>query len=265
MDTARPEPEQGVFETMLVFDGHPIELAAHLERLAASLKVLFGASEPQGINELALEGAQGIGLGRLRLTVCPGTSGELLVDIAVAKVEPALVFPAPKPGVALRSHVFAGGLGAHKWADRRRLEAAEAEGAEGAIPLLLDVGGAVLEASRANVFAVREGTLLTPPADGNILPGITRGRTIEVAAAEGIKVREEPIAISALTEAEEVFLTGSVRGIEPVSSIDGVAILTGGELSAEIADALRERWLGASATGSAPEPEAEQPHGPPFR
>ena len=58
------------------------------------------------------------------------------------------------------------------------------------MPLLLGEGGAPLETSRANVFAVRGGTLTTPPLDGRILPGIARARTIEIAGAMGIGLRE---------------------------------------------------------------------------
>ena len=231
---------------MLVVDGRPVELDAHLERMGDSLAALFGAETPPRAGEVAIERARGIGLGRLRLTVSLGSYGGLVAEVAATEVEPALVFPSADLAVALRSHVVEGGLGAHKWADRRLLEAAEAGQPAGSVPLLLDGNGTALEASRANVFAVRCGILLTPPADGRILAGITRRRAIEVAAEVDIEVREEAIEFLALARAEEVFLTGSLRGVEPVSSIDGAALTPGGELSGLIAAGLRQRWLGAT-------------------
>ena len=250
---------------MLVVDGRPVELDAHLERMGASLEALFDAGAPPEASEMAVERALGIGLGRLRLTVSPAADRVLRAQVATAEMEPAQVFPSAEPATALRSHVIEGGLGAHKWADRRLLETAEEALPRGSVPLLADRDGAVLEASRANVFAVRGGALLTPPADGRILPGIARRRAIEVAAEGGIEVREEAMGLAALLQAEEVFLTGSVRGVEPVSSVDGVAIAPGGEISGRIAAGLRRRWLGATEPGAAPAPVAAPPPGRPAR
>jgi para-aminobenzoate synthetase / 4-amino-4-deoxychorismate lyase len=104
--------------------------------------------------------------------------------------------------------------------------------------------GDVLEASRGNVFAVREGRLLTPPLDGRILPGVVRARVIEIAAELGIEVDEEPLRLTELRGYEEVFLTGSVRGIEPVRALDGEDLQVEGQITAKLAAALRERWFG---------------------
>ena len=244
-----PDPQLGVFETMLVHGGRPIELDAHFERLTASLEALFGGGIPSGARELVLEQARGIDLGRLRLTVAPNDGGDLRAKVATAAVQPALVFPAPELAIALRSHVVDGGLGAHKWADRRLLEAAEAAAAAGSVPLVTDRSSDVLEASRANVFLVRDGALITPPADGRILPGIARRHAIEVAGEAGIEVREEAVALDRLAQADEVFLTGSVRGVEPAASLDGADLASGGEISERIAAGLRRRWLDASRAG----------------
>ncbi len=250
---------------MLVVDGGPVELDAHLERMGASLEALFGAGMPPVAGELVFERARSIPLGRLRLTVSPGADRALRAEVATAEMEPALVFPSAELATALRSHLVQDGLGAHKWADRRLLEAAEGALPPGSVPLIVDGDGAVLEASRANVFAVRDGALLTPPADGRILPGIARRGAIEVAAEEGIEMREEAMGLAVLLQAEEVFLTGSVRGVELVSSVDGAATAPGGEVSERIAVSLRRRWLGATEPGAAPAPAAAPPPGRPAR
>jgi para-aminobenzoate synthetase/4-amino-4-deoxychorismate lyase len=112
------------------------------------------------------------------------------------------------------------------------------------VPLLVDKGDEVLEASRANVFAVEGETLLTPPADGRILPGVTRARAIEAAAALGIDVREEPLTRERLRRAGEAFLTGSIRGVEPVGSIDGAGLRPPGDAASSLAAELRRAWMG---------------------
>jgi para-aminobenzoate synthetase/4-amino-4-deoxychorismate lyase len=211
--SARPDPAAGVFETLLVADGQPIELDGHLARLGRSVQALYGQALPANAAELIRRGAAGIALGRLRLTLAP-TDADLEHDVVTAAVDPALVFPGPERALDLAELASPGGLGEHKWADRSPLAEAEADPA-GAVPLIVD-GETVLEASRANVFAVRGGVLITPPADGRILPGVARARTIELALANGIALHEQPLTLADLLSADEVLLTGSVRGVEPV-------------------------------------------------
>ena len=138
-----------------------------------------------------------------------------------------------------------GGLGAHKWADRSLLEGVQAGLPDDALPLIVDEDGAALEASRANVFAVRNGALFTPPLDGRILPGIARARVLELAAASGIEVHETALRRADLLAADEVFLTGSVRGVEPAASLDGAALAGAGPVAGALATELRRVWLGA--------------------
>ena len=239
-----PDPEKGVFETMLVVEGRAVEIDAHLARLAASLGELFGDEMPKGARDLVEAGARGAKLARLRLAVTPDGAGGLEAEIVTADVEPELVFPGWEQAGGLRSLLVSGGLGAHKWVDRGLLEQAEAGAPPGEVPLLLDSDGTVLEASRANVCAARDGTLTTPPLDGRVLPGIARARAMGIAAALGIEVREREMALADLLDADEVFLTGSVRGIEPARSLDGVELHADGSLAARISSALRDRWLG---------------------
>ena len=214
----RPDPRHGVFETLLAHDGTIEAIEEHIARLAHSLAQLYGAAMPAGVEAALRAAAPPRGRARLRVTA-DGSGWSLDVGSA------------PPHGVAvgLEPVVVPGGLGAHKWADRRLLEAFEPAG--NAVALIVDGDEAVLEASRANLFARRGEVLLTPPADGRILPGVTRARVIETARALGVEVREERIELGALATLDEVFLTGSLRGIEPV---DGPA----GELAGRIAEAL---------------------------
>jgi para-aminobenzoate synthetase/4-amino-4-deoxychorismate lyase len=232
---AKPDPARGLFETLLVLEGRPVELGSHLRRLATSLEAVYGQSLPEEIAALARERAAGLPLGRLQLTVGPGGDG-LECKAVAAATDRDLHFPAWEGGARLRSLPFPGGLGAHKWADRSPLPAWG-----DAVPLLLD-GEDVLEASRANVFAAHDGVLSTPPLDGRILPGITRAAVLEIARGEGLEVRERHLGREELRGADEVFLTGSVRGVEPARSLDGEALGRSAALSGHLADRLRRRW-----------------------
>ncbi len=228
-----PNLHQGVFETLLVLDGRPVELEAHLARLDRSLTELFPTlAGPRIALDAPLEGDA------VRIDVAP--RGDCLeARISTREIE-------RHDCVALRSIGVVGGLGAHKWADRSLLDEAQTALPDDALPLVVD-GGEALEASRANLFAVRGGVLSTPPLDGRILPGVTRMRVLEIAASIGIETREEPLSRADLLAADEVFLTGSVRGIEPAGSLDGAPLPGGGEIAGRLAAELRRAWTGLSA------------------
>jgi para-aminobenzoate synthetase / 4-amino-4-deoxychorismate lyase len=237
----QPDPALGVFSTMLVVEGRPVELDPHLALLRASVRTLFGVTLPGHAAELVAEEAHGLELGRVRLSFAVAPDGQPRLEALARPVDQAIVLP--DDALDLRSTAVAGWNGAHKWADRRLLDRLDADAAP-AGALLVDGDGRVLETTRANVFALgRDGVLRTPPADGAILPGVTRAQAIAIAEEAGIAVREEALRLDALRTAREVFATGSIRGVEPVRSLDGVPIGEGGDLTSAIADALRRRWL----------------------
>ena len=219
---------------MLVVGERPVELVRHVGRLYASAGELYPESRPDRLGDLALAGARGVALGRLRLSIAPNGCGRLRSDVLVAPVQHAAVFPGWDGAVRLHRLVLACGLGAHKWADRRLLSGVERPDA---VALVVDEDETVLEAARANVFVVEDGRISTPPADGRLLPGVTRRRVLELAA-----VREEPIPLARLLAADEVFLSSSVRGIEPVLAYEQVRVWREGPVAAAVAAALRESW-----------------------
>lgn len=230
----------GVFETMLVLAGRPVELDAHLERLTASLAALYRVSLPTDARDTVIERASELEHGKLRITVRP-THGRAALKVVAGEIAAATVFPVFERGVALRSSTVDGGLGAHKWADRHLLKRLTGEAAAGELPLLLDADGTVLEASRGSVFALHDGRLITPPADGRILPSIARRQVVEAAMAAGVEVLETRLTLSDL-RASGVFLAGSVRGVEPAHRLDGAELCPPGEISERVANGLRRRW-----------------------
>jgi para-aminobenzoate synthetase/4-amino-4-deoxychorismate lyase len=238
-----PDPSRGIFETLLIAGGRPVEVVTHIGRLSASVREVFGAELPAEVASDAVLAAAGIELGKLRIEVTPGEDGGLCYRIEAAAIGRDAFFPDWEHGEALRSVSAEGWSGAHKWADRRWLEDAEQRlGDE--VPLLVAADGEVLEAGRANIFAVCDGALHTPPVDGRILPGTARAATLEIAADLGIEARQEPLSLGELREAEEVFLTSSVRGLRPARWLDGTELSHRGGLVEQLAAELRHRWLG---------------------
>lgn len=233
---------------MLVLDGRPVELEAHLARLHASLEALYPHLAPRHL-DLPGKPPTGKPAEALRITVALKDDAKLETTVewrvASGRFVPGSGDKAFSEGVSLESLKLPGGLGAHKWADRSLLDEAQAGLPEDAVPLLVDEDGSVLEASRANVFAVRDGAIFTPPTDGRILPGITRTRVLQLAEASGLRTREAELSGDDLLGADEVFLTGSVRGIERVRALDGTPLSESIEVTRRIAAELRRAWLGA--------------------
>jgi len=242
----------GVFETLLVVGGKPVELDAHLPRLRRSLAEVYGADLPAGVREELITAARSIQLGRLRLTVAPGED-RLRHELLAGGVVPEAVFP--ERGAELCSHSVQGGRGSHKWVDRRGMEHPGNDAGQ----LICDDNEA-LEAGWANLFAVREETLWTPPADGRILPGTARAAVLAIAHADGLDVCERPLHADDLVDSDEVFLTNSIRGIEPADALDGTPLPGSGPISRRLAVALRRRWnLPQAPQAAATAPKAGQP------
>ena len=91
--------------------------------------------------------------------------------------------------------------------------------------LLLNSRGKVSEASGMNLFIVRDGDLITPGVDQDILEGITRASVIELAKSMGLNVIERPVDKTELFIADEVFLTGTAAKITPIKQIESTELV----------------------------------------
>jgi para-aminobenzoate synthetase/4-amino-4-deoxychorismate lyase len=176
-DADRPDPALGVFETVLVVDGEPQHLEEHVRRLGAPF-------EPPELE----------GTCRLRIML---SGGQVTWDTAPLPPDP------PDGGFLLTPWLLPGGLGDRKWLDRRLVDRLAVRG--GGVPLLVDGDGSVLEAAWGNVWVIEGERLITPPADGRILPGVTRARLMPEA-------EEERLTLERLRAADGVFLTSALRG-----------------------------------------------------
>lgn len=99
--------------------------------------------------------------------------------------------------------------------------------------VLLDVNGNLCEGMGSNIFVVIGGEILTP-REKFVLPGVSRQTVIDLAAEEGMRVREADIDLYDAYNAEECFLTSTSLCICPVASVNGVRIGTDGRDPAEV-------------------------------
>jgi branched-chain amino acid aminotransferase len=102
--------------------------------------------------------------------------------------------------------------------------------------------GELTECTTANLFVVTHGSVLTPPLDAGILPGITREFIFEIGRTAGLDVREAVLRDEDLYGADEAFLTSTTREAVPISTVDGRAIGTGkpGPVTLKLLDEFRQ-------------------------
>ncbi len=94
--------------------------------------------------------------------------------------------------------------------------------------LMLDAYGFAAELNGTNIFMVRRGKVYTPHADA-CLHGITRGLVIELCQSLGIQVEEKNLSLTELYAADEVFCSGTMGELTPITSIDGRQIRSNGQ------------------------------------
>ena len=97
----------------------------------------------------------------------------------------------------------------------------------GAAETVLFRNGFLTEASASNVFIVRDGVLLGPPKDNQILPGITYDAAFELARGGGLAVEVRPISRDEALAADEMWLSSSTKEVLAVTTVDGKSFAGG--------------------------------------
>lgn len=215
----RPDPAAGVFETLLAREGRVQALDRHLRRLACAAAQLYGKRPPTGLRPQVL--AQAAPLRRphrLRVAFAPGARAtithEPLRAIGGSAAGAAGTEP---PALTLVPFAVPGGLGPHKLVDRSLLSALPTRSEAGEVALLLDPPDELLEAAWANLWLVEDGVLVTPPADGRLLPGVMRELLLAHAPRLGLRALQEPVTLARAAQADAIFLTSSLRHAVPAS------------------------------------------------
>jgi branched-chain amino acid aminotransferase len=106
--------------------------------------------------------------------------------------------------------------------------------------IMLNEAGFITDGSGENVFAVRDGTIFTPPTQAGCLDGITRNSVITLAREADYVVREENLVRTDLYNADEVFFTGTAAEITPIREVDDRVVGAGhrGPVTKELQDAF---------------------------
>jgi para-aminobenzoate synthetase / 4-amino-4-deoxychorismate lyase len=198
----RADRRSGVFETIRVEDGVPLRVDQHIARLGRSVDTLYGKrlSGDLAADVRATARTQQ-GRAAIRVSAVPAENGELRVDMEFRD------FPVRGVPVELRPVTLPGGLGAHKWRDRRSIDAwGETQGT----PLIVDVDGSVLEAAWANVLVVCDTEWVTPELDGRLLPGVTRSALIAAGQTAGYRVSTRRVSLEDVTAADAILLTSAL-------------------------------------------------------
>jgi D-alanine transaminase len=98
---------------------------------------------------------------------------------------------------------------------------------KGAYEAILHRDGVVTEGSSSNIFAIKDGTLYTHPANNLILNGITRRVVIDCANEIGLPVSETSFTVDELYEMDELIVTSTTSEVTPIIEVDGKAIGNG--------------------------------------
>lgn len=239
----------GLYDTWRTYDGEPFRVAAHLRRLAAGARQLGlpspGKADEWIVRSRRLLRTNGLADGALRLTITrgvasdvrrgelPPTGVEKPTVLLTARALPADLEQRQRVGVAAvllpYPRVAQAPWGGLKLVGQvssvmGKRDAARRRAAEG---LFVTARGHVTEGATSNVFAVFGRTLVTPPADGQILDGVTRLTVLALARRAGLVVREVPLTVARLRRATEVFITASTIEVQAVIALDGAPVGTG--------------------------------------
>jgi branched-chain amino acid aminotransferase len=249
----------GVFDTVVAWNGSLFRLDDHIARLFRSMKAValtpeFTADELRALTRkaVALNGLTGA---YVKWIVTRGSNDTPLMDPAGCR--PNLIILV-RPYIERFAANAERGIHLKTVAIRRTpaqcldpgiknlnylnliLAKMEAKAAQCDEALMLDLQGNICEAPGYNVFIAEDGKLLTPNRD--ILAGITRASVIDLAQARGIETSEQDVGLYRAYTADEVFLTSTAGGLIPVTAIDGRSIGAGrpGPVFAALSSAYSE-------------------------
>lgn len=229
----------GLWETMRAYNGRIMRFGEHIDRLnrsAGTLEInvaLDAEAIAEGIT--ALLEANGLEEARVRVVATPGSIPRPGAETQI-QTGPTTLITATPPSrypLALYRTGFRVCISPYR---QSRLDPVAGHKTLAYLPRLLAMKDAaerrcneslwfttdnyLAEGAVCNAFIVKSGAIATPPLDTPVLPGATRHAVIDLANEHGIECEEKAIDIDMLLDADEVFLTGSVLEIMPVTAIE---------------------------------------------
>ncbi|WP_425043294.1 branched-chain amino acid aminotransferase [Primorskyibacter sp. S87] len=235
----------GVFDGARFFDGVIPDLEAHCARTnrSAEAMMLSPTVSTEDMVEIALEGLKAFSPGQA-IYIRPmywGIDGDVTAIVpstdstGFALCLEEIPMAPPTASVTLTTTRFrrpvledaivnakAGCLYPN---NARMLREARAKGFSNA--LVADVMGNVAETATANIFLVKDGEVFTPIANGTFLSGITRARHIANLQADGVTVHEAVLGFDDFHDADEVFMSGNMNKVTPVTALDDTSYQVG--------------------------------------
>ncbi len=225
----------GLFETIVVFNGKPLFLQRHFSRLALGCQRLlipqpdFSLLE-QEARQLASEAEQAV----LKLIITRGSGGRGYRQ--PDEIHPTRLFslhPFPIFAANFQTHGIRARLCHYRLAHNpvlagikhlNRLEQilARAEWQDDSIQegILLDCHGQVVEGTMSNLFVVKDRVLYTSALKNCGVAGIVRQMVLEFAEQQSLAVRQEDFGVADVLQADELFVSNSVIGIWPVIELE---------------------------------------------
>ncbi|MBX9812348.1 MAG: D-amino acid aminotransferase, partial [Burkholderiales bacterium] len=231
----------GVYEVIPVYSRHPFRLPEHLQRLQHSLDSIRLANPMDDaewtrlIRDIVARNA-----GDDQSVYLQVTRGVAKRDHAFPKNVKPTVFMMSGPLVTPAAELVENGVAAITATDFRWLKCdvksvsllgncllRQAAVDAGAVETVLFRDGYLTEASASNVFVVNNGTLLAPPKNHLVLPGITYDVVLELAAANDIPVEVREIPEQEVKTADELWLSSSTREVLAITHLDGKPVGSG--------------------------------------
>jgi D-alanine transaminase len=231
----------GVYEVVPVYSRHPFRLAEHLARFRRShdaIRLAYPLSDAEWgrlVNDLVARNA-----GDDQSVYLQVTRGVAKRDHAFPKDAKPTVFGMSNLLSSPTRETVANGVAAIATVDYRWLKcdikstsllgncllrqvAADA----GAVEVVMFRDGFLTEGSSSNVFAVKNGTILAPPKNNLVLPGITYDVVLELAAANGLSHEVRQVSEQEVRTADELWVTSSTKEVLAVTTLDGKPVGTG--------------------------------------
>ncbi|MGH7467691.1 MAG: D-amino acid aminotransferase [Longimicrobiales bacterium] len=257
----------GVYEVARLYDGHIFLLERHLNRLRYGLGEL--QIQADIVDEIGAIAARLIDQNNLH-------AGDATLYIQVTRGAaprahafpsadtPPTVFVAVKPFKNHPAAYWQKGVSAITVPDTRwsrcdiksiallpNVLANQQAKEAGAFEALFVHADAMIEGSHSNLFGVLDDELITYPASGHILTGITRLVVLEKARSLSMRVRETPIPHSRLSEVQELFLSGTTTEVMPIVLVDDKPVADGqpGPITRRLRD-LYPSWVSEDQTAA---------------
>jgi len=208
-----------VFETMLAVNGRIDGFDLHLDRFQSGLDRLgIKVKYFDELEVIVWELLVGLKLREKRVKVRMTAMGELCWIEAQEVPERSDTCSVILSESVLNERRPTAGVKCGSYADNF-LALHEAQASDADEVIFLNTVGEVAEAATANVFIVKNGSLITPHLDSGCLPGVTRALVMQRASDAGINVEERAVKLEELLDADEVFITNTQIGVQAVLRI----------------------------------------------